>query len=91
MERDWTPWCNRPANRSTKCSKDKCPLHGPKRTYQNRSVGHPRNECPVLIVGKSGDPRECIKGDGLIKDYYTKHPTEKVPAEDQTYLEANSE
>ncbi len=41
--------------------------------------------------GKSGDPRECIKGEGLIKDYYTKHPTEKVPAEDQTYLEANSE
>jgi hypothetical protein len=45
----------------------------------------------VLLKGKSGDPRECITGNGVIKDYYNKHPTEKVPALDQSFLDANRE
>ncbi len=90
--RDWLPWCNRPANRSTKCTKDHCPIHGPKRAGpRGKAAGHPRDECAVLLKGKSGDPRECITGNGVIKDYYNKHPTEKVPALDQSFLDANRE
>ncbi len=91
---DWSPWCKKPDNRDTKCTKDKCPLHGPKRDNpfsRGRMVGHGREQCSALIAGKGGDYRECIKGDGPIKDYYTKHPAEKVPGEDQSFVDANRE
>ena len=55
------------------------------------SAGHARSACIVLREGKGGDPKECIKGEGAIKDYYSKHPTEKVPGEDQSFLDANRE
>ena len=86
----WTPWCARPGNRDIKCTKERCPLHGPKREGL-RAAGHARSACIVLREGKGGDPKECIKGEGAIKDYYSKHPTEKVPGEDQSFLDANRE
>ena len=79
-------------NRDTKCTKHKCPLHGPKRDGpRGQSVAHARSARLALVEGKSGDYKECIKGDGKIKDYYLKHPTEKVPGEDQSFADANRE